>query len=218
MTSAQLQEWKVKEVDEKIWFLIITMRSGGWTPHYGSSADTARVLDLTFGFATYVVAMVIGRCYYRTTLLMRCLISFVTFENVSQINRLCTLKECIKTFGSTKLQRSRFPCDILVKVLKWSTDGKRQKGADEVTYSDEQWLPELYAAGGGFSAAVLSYCFDEMPISKSTDESVKYIAVSYSADWSMIWMTSWKRNICWFQTKHQDLGFIWVSDWWLDES
>lgn len=68
------------------------MRSGGQTPHYGSSADTARLLDLTFGFAMYVVAMVTGRRYYRTTVLVRCLISFVTFDNVRQINRLCTLK------------------------------------------------------------------------------------------------------------------------------
>lgn len=43
------------------------MRSGGQTLHYGSSADTARVLDLTFGFATYIVAMVTGRRYYRAT-------------------------------------------------------------------------------------------------------------------------------------------------------
>lgn len=60
------------------------MRSGGQTPHYGCSTDTARVLDLAFGFATYAVAMVTGRCYYRATVLMRCLISFVTFENVSK--------------------------------------------------------------------------------------------------------------------------------------
>lgn len=69
------------------------MRSGGQTPHYGSSTDMERVLDLTFGFATYVVAMVTGRCYYRATVLMRCLISFVTLEKVSLRNRLCTLKD-----------------------------------------------------------------------------------------------------------------------------